>query len=76
MQVTTECFINDKESVRLGATKITKDHLKAKLKIEADSYYGNRAIRREVIRLYNPNSDYIDEVNSLYDEILKVYYPD
>ncbi|MEQ8185835.1 hypothetical protein [Marinobacter salarius] len=76
MQVTTSNFIDDEESVRLGATKIVSDHLKAKLKVEARPYGGGSwAIRREVLELYNPDREYISEVDRIYDEIMTKYYP-
>ena len=76
MQVTTDRYINDEESVRLGATKIVKDHLQAKLKVDARKYpEGSWAIRREVLELYNPDGEYIREVDGLYDEIVNEYYP-
>lgn len=76
MQVTTEKYINDEESVRLGATKIVRDHIQAKLKVEARRYSGGSwAIRREVLELYNPDGDYIREVDGLYDEIVDKFYP-
>lgn len=77
MQVTTEKFIDDEESVYLGASKIVKDHLEAKLKVEARPYRsGSWAIRGEVLKLYNPDNDYIQEVSRLYEEIVNTYYPD
>lgn len=77
MQVTTERYIDDRESVRLGATKIVKDHLQAKLKVEAERYSGGAwAIRREVLGLYNPDGEYIGEVDGLYDEIVNKFYPE
>ncbi|WP_226877057.1 hypothetical protein [Microbulbifer hainanensis] len=77
MQVTTERYINDEESVRLGATKIVEDHLQAKLKVEARRYPGGSwAIRREVLELYNPDGEYIREVDGLYDEIVSQFYPE
>jgi hypothetical protein len=76
MQVTTDHFITDKESVRLGAEKIVRDYLQAKLKVEARPYPGGSwAIRREVIELYNPDGEYIREVYGLYQEIKSQYYP-
>lgn len=77
MQVTTERYIDDRESVRLGATKIVKDHLQAKMKVESRRYRGGSwAIRREVLELYNPDGEYIREVDGLYDEIVSKFYPD
>lgn len=77
MQVTTDKYINDEESVRLGATKIVNDHLKAKLEAESRSYHsGYWAIRRIVLELYNPDSEYIGEVDGLYNEIVSKFYPD
>lgn len=76
MQVTTGRYIDDKESVRLGATKIVKDHLQAKLNIEARRYPGNCiTVRREVLALYNPDDDYINEVDDIYEEIINKFYP-
>ena len=76
MQVTTEKYINDEESVRLGATKIVNDHLQAKLKVEARRYPGGFwAIQRKVLELYNPDDEYICEVNKLYGEIVNAFYP-
>lgn len=77
MQVTTERYIDDRESVRLGATKIVKDHLQAKLKVEARAHPGGSwAVRREVLELYNPDGEYIREVDGLYDEIVNKFYPE
>lgn len=77
MQVTTSNFIDDNESVRLGATKIVRDHLKAKLKVEARPYGGGSwAVRREVLELYNPDNEYVSEVDRIYGEIVTAYYPD
>lgn len=77
MQVTTERYINDEESVRRGATKIVNDHLPAKLRVEACGHSGGSwAIRREVLELYNPDGEYIREVDGLYDEIISRFYPE
>lgn len=77
MQVTTSSFIDDEGSVRLGAKKIVSDHLKAKLKVEARPYGGGSwSIRREVLELYNPDREYISEVDRIYDEIMTRYYPE
>jgi hypothetical protein len=77
MQVTTKTFINDEESVRLGAKKIVNDHLQAKLKVESSKYPGGSwAIRRKVLESYNPDSEYINEVTRLYDQIVDLFYPE
>lgn len=77
MQVTTEIYINDEESVRLGAKKIVEDHITAKRKIEARRYpSGSWALRRHVLELYNPDGEYIREVDGLYDEIVEQFYPE
>lgn len=77
MQVTTERYITDEESVRLGAEKIVKDHLKAELKVEARRFAGGSwAVRREVLEMYNPDGEYIREVDGLYDEIVNNFYPE
>jgi len=83
MQVTTEKYINDRESVQVGATKIVNDYEKAQLKIkkeaEEEAVEGEHVnfwlIRRETIKQYNHDNDYIQEVDDLYDEILDKYYP-
>lgn len=75
MQVTTSEFITDEESVKLGAKKIVNDFIHAQLKIESHPYSrGEWAIRREVIELYNPDIEYILEVDGLYNEIHKTFY--
>ena len=77
MQVTTNIYIDDRMSVELGAKKIVDDHLKAKLTVEQSRFSGGSwAIRREVLQLYNPDSEYIREVDALYEEIIEKYYPD
>jgi hypothetical protein len=76
MQVTTERYINDNESVHLGATKIVNDYHKVISGIDAKEFHGGFwTIRRETIKYYNPDSDYIQEVDKLYDEIVNTYYP-
>lgn len=72
MQVTTKDLINDKESVLIGTKKIVTDYKQANSKKD----YGEWRIRGEVLKKYNPDNDYINEVNSLYDEIAKIYYPE
>jgi hypothetical protein len=85
MQVTTEKYINDIESVKLGAKKIVNDYEKAELKKkeekekledgeDAAESYTLWQIRRETIEQYNPDNDYIREVDDLYDEIFNKYY--
>lgn len=77
MQVTTKIYINDRESVRLGSTKIVKDHIQAKINIASESYANEDwAIRCEVLKIYNPDDEYISEVSGLYHEIVCQYYPD
>lgn len=77
MQVTTNRYITDEESVYLGAEKIVKDHIKAELIVKSRRYPGGSwAIRREVLKLYNPDKEYIHEVDGLYDEIINQFYPD
>ncbi|MGH1432132.1 MAG: hypothetical protein ACRBB4_13555 [Neptuniibacter sp.] len=76
MQVTTDKYINDAESVRLGANKLISDHVKAKMMIESE---GNKVyrllLRRKVIGLYNPDDDYVSEVDGIYLELLARYAP-
>lgn len=87
MQVTTEKYINDRESVQVGATKIVNDYEKAQLMIkEAKAKEGEGEgegegehinvwlTRRETIKQYNHDYDYIQEVDDLYYEILNRYY--
>lgn len=76
MQVTTERYINDNESVHLGATKIVNDYNKVISEIDSKEYHGGFwAIRRETIKHYNHDNEYIQEVDKLYDEIVNAYYP-
>lgn len=83
MQVTTEKYINDKKSVLVGATKIINDYEQAELKKkeekaedgeEETEYYSFWQIRRETIKQYNPDNDYIREVDDLYEAIFNRYY--
>lgn len=75
MQVTTDQKISDRESVKLGAEKIVKDHLRAQTDTTSGiSMYPLWRIRKEVIALYNRDDDYVNEVNLLYDEIVKQFY--
>ena len=77
MQVTTDRYITDEESVRLGAEKIVKDHHQVSLKLEALGYPGGLwSVRREVLELYNPDGEYIREVDGLYSEVVNQFYPE
>lgn len=80
MQVTTDRVISDEESVRLGAQKIVDDHLKAQIIInDKKAHYSSRSywsIRNEVIALYNRDDDYVHEVNSLYEVMVELFYPE
>ncbi len=73
MQVNTDKYINDKESVSIGARKIVADYEKAKLEIEQEKniYNPEFLIRRLVLKKYNPDDDYINEVNDLYFMLVK-----
>lgn len=80
MQVATDRLISDEESVRLGAKKIVDDHLKAQVIVrEKRAHYGSRSywpIRNEVIALYNRDDEYVHEVNSLYNVMVELFYPE
>lgn len=72
MQVTTEKYINDRESVQLGATKIVNDFKEINAKTHDDVFW---TILRETIKQYNHDDEYIQEVDDLYEEIVNKYYP-
>lgn len=69
MQVTTDKYINDRESVTLGSTKIVYDFNMAK-----NCQYGDRAVRWAVLKAYNPDDDYISEVDKIENELKKLFY--
>ncbi|EJL6637527.1 hypothetical protein NMS59_003654 [Vibrio cholerae] len=72
MQVTTDKYINDLESVVLGCEKIVKDFELAKK--HNDAKYGDWSIRREVLKAYNPDIDYIYEVDRIHEDIKQSFY--
>lgn len=77
MQVTTTHYINDGQSVFLGAKKIVNDHVEAQVIVDGRGYDGGlRSVMVEVIKLYNPDLEYVYEVCDLYDEIKSMFYPD
>lgn len=77
MQVTTKKMITDYESVSLGAKKIVEDHHNAKKIIKNKGHQiTSWNIRYNVIKLYNPDNDYIQEVSDLYLEIIDIFYLD
>lgn len=74
MQFTTDRIINDEESVSLGAAKVVSDYIRAKMEIEAQGHEVFRGhLRRKVIALYNPDNDYISEVDALYNQLIDTY---
>lgn len=75
MQVTTDKFINDRESVKLGSIKIVNDY---QLAVEKDkSYYSDWwSIRRFILKSYNPDDDYIYEVVRIDNELESLFYKD
>ena len=72
MQVTTEDFINDRESVVLGSKKIVSDF--NAIKDHPEQRYGYWPVRRLVLKSYNPDDDYISEVARIDDELKKLFY--
>jgi len=61
MQVTIKSLINNKKSVLTGTKKIITDYKHT----DSEKGYETWWIRREVLKKYNPDDDYINEVNSL-----------
>ncbi len=76
MQVTTNILISDEESVLIGARKIVNDYQEANNAKDLNKHHGEWWIRREVLKQYNPDNDYIREVNELYDQLVELYYPE
>jgi len=85
MQVQTDKFINDKESVELGIKKVKKAYKKAlkkkglhKIKIEEyDKHKGYSyewQLESDIIKDYNPDGPYIYEVTELSNNILEKYF--
>ncbi len=72
MQVTTDRYINDLESVILGAEKIVSDYELAQTTHE--SQYGNWGVRRIALKAYNPDDDYIFEVQQIYTDVYSNFY--
>ncbi len=70
MQITTDKYIDDKKSVELGTQKIVKD---TKNLLDNEEYT-NYQTRRAAIKSYNSDSDYINEVNLLYNQIYNDFY--
>ena len=91
MQVTTEKLITDLESVEIGVNKILSDYNDAyneakkrdeKAKEAADKdgeQYNESSLAsgsiRQTIYKYNPDDEYLAEVNSIYEKLLKGHYP-
>lgn len=77
MQVRTDRFLSDNESVRLGTKKIVKaykNHIE-KLKETNESFYECAAIH-SIIEDYNTGSSYNSEVSELADIIKNTFYKD
>ena len=77
MQVRTDRFLSDNESVRLGTKKIVKaykNHIE-KLEETNESFYECAAIH-SIIEDYNTGSSYNSEVSELADIIKNTFYKD
>jgi len=91
MQVTTGELITDLESVEIGVDIILSDYNAAydEAKRRADEakeaanksgeHYHESSLTsgliRQTIRKYNPDDDYLAEVNSIYERVVKSHYP-
>lgn len=78
MQITTDRYISDKESVRLAVRKIAEDN-NAYLRNQTES--GNEIYQYDLISYiankYNGgNPDYSSEIIAIYDDISKRFYGD
>lgn len=77
MQVTTDVPITDEESVRLGARKIVNDHQAALFKLETDQEKPySWATRKAILSLYNPDENYIKEVEGIYEQLIELFWPE
>lgn len=77
MQVTTTTFIDDEQSVKLGASKIVADHdVAAQLLAEHPLADHPWAVRRKVLELYNPDSEYVSEVDGIFQQLVETYFPE
>lgn len=77
MQVTTDVFISDEDSVRLGARKIVNDHQAALFKLEEEeSKPYSWSVRRAVLSLYNRDDDYVREVEGIYEQLIEAFLPE
>lgn len=71
MQVRTDKYISNEDSVKLGTTKLLK--LYEQLKDKRD-YYSDEDLKDDLIRRYNPQRAYIGEVMAMSEYIEKLYY--
>ncbi|WP_216595894.1 hypothetical protein [Flammeovirga sp. OC4] len=65
MQVTTDKFIDDNESVRLGSLRIINEY-----ELHRNEWDKNH----HILKAYNPDINYIHEVKMIYNELLEKYY--
>lgn len=87
MQVQTNNYINDLESVKLGVEKVNKAYQKALKKNKLDNlkkedfnshrgYSYEWEIQHSILKDYNPDASYIHEVSELSDNIFEKFFND
>lgn len=85
MQVQTENYINDLESVKLGIEKVKKAYQKALKKKKLDNlkqekfnshkgYHYEWELQHSILKDYNPDGPYIYEVSQLSNNIFEKFY--
>jgi hypothetical protein len=73
MQVKTDKYISDKESVRLGAQKVVADLLTI-LSEKGDKYLTEWDVQRSIINKYNGGRRYLSEIEDLNGLVLRFFY--
>lgn len=72
MQVLTDKYITDEQSVILGTKKIMSNY--EYLKVHKQYYYDD-SIKEDIVKRYNNNDKYIKEIVLLSNELEQRYYP-
>lgn len=77
MQVTTDRLLSDRESVVIGTKRIATEYdailteLRSK---EVDPWYGDPSLAQQIVRRYNPDDSYVEEVMRLWGSIINNHY--
>lgn len=77
MQVMTNEFINDEDSIRLAMGKIIDDGKRAFKEYSEQTYFDSHCLAYNIAHRYNPgDANYANEIGDIYSYISSMFYKD